>query len=201
MSRSGMRAKEVDHIWVSLYSPQVGEESAERLTADDRQRIARGVAAITQGLSEAAAAGRGSASVCESTEEPGGLPVLQDVDELFGRLADACGAVCFRRHSGLQPVRMQHQQRAALDSGRQDCGTVEGWAYGAKLAGGGVGSEKVARRWRGAGSVAGHSFCGRAGFAGSNYSTGRGRGRMSCRQSAEVLRFAQDDKLKISVLI
>src|ERR1700740_3458214 len=31
---------EVDHIWVSLYSPQVGEESAERLTPEDRQRIA-----------------------------------------------------------------------------------------------------------------------------------------------------------------
>jgi len=33
--------KEVDHIWVSLYSPQVGEESAERLMAADRERIAR----------------------------------------------------------------------------------------------------------------------------------------------------------------
>lgn len=31
---------EVDHIWVSLYSPQVGEESPERLTEADRQRIA-----------------------------------------------------------------------------------------------------------------------------------------------------------------
>jgi len=33
--------EEVDHIWVSLYSPQTGEESAERLTAADRERIAR----------------------------------------------------------------------------------------------------------------------------------------------------------------
>jgi len=32
---------EVDHIWVSLYSPQIGEESAERLTAEDRERVAR----------------------------------------------------------------------------------------------------------------------------------------------------------------
>jgi MoaA/NifB/PqqE/SkfB family radical SAM enzyme len=32
---------EVDRIWVSLYSPQVGEESAERLTSEDRERIAR----------------------------------------------------------------------------------------------------------------------------------------------------------------
>lgn len=32
--------KEIDHIWVSLYSPQIGEESPERLTAADRERIA-----------------------------------------------------------------------------------------------------------------------------------------------------------------
>src|SRR5580658_10375744 len=28
---------EVDHIWVSLYSPQIGEESAERLTLENRE--------------------------------------------------------------------------------------------------------------------------------------------------------------------
>jgi organic radical activating enzyme len=32
---------EVDHIWVSLYSPQVGEESPERLLPEDRERIAK----------------------------------------------------------------------------------------------------------------------------------------------------------------
>ncbi len=31
---------EVDHIWVSLYSPQIGEESAERLMPEDRERVA-----------------------------------------------------------------------------------------------------------------------------------------------------------------
>ena len=32
---------EVDHIWVSLYTPQIGEESAEKLTPEDRQKVAR----------------------------------------------------------------------------------------------------------------------------------------------------------------
>ena len=32
---------EVDHIWVSLYTPQIGEESAEKLTIGDRQEVAR----------------------------------------------------------------------------------------------------------------------------------------------------------------
>jgi hypothetical protein len=31
---------EVDHIWVSLYTPQIGEESAERLTRRDREFVA-----------------------------------------------------------------------------------------------------------------------------------------------------------------
>jgi len=38
---------EVDHIWVSLYTPQVGEESPERLTPEDRQRIATELPALT----------------------------------------------------------------------------------------------------------------------------------------------------------
>jgi len=32
--------KDVDHIWVSLYSPQIGEESEERLAPADRERLA-----------------------------------------------------------------------------------------------------------------------------------------------------------------
>jgi len=32
---------EVDRIWVSLYTPQIGEESAEKLTPEDRQEVAR----------------------------------------------------------------------------------------------------------------------------------------------------------------
>ena len=31
---------EVDHIWISLYTPQMNEESPERLTPQDRQRVA-----------------------------------------------------------------------------------------------------------------------------------------------------------------
>jgi len=32
---------EVDRIWVSLYTPQIGEESAEKLTPEDREQVAR----------------------------------------------------------------------------------------------------------------------------------------------------------------
>src|ERR1700693_4943148 len=40
--------REVDHIWVSLYSPQIGEESAERLAAEDRERGASEFAPLRQ---------------------------------------------------------------------------------------------------------------------------------------------------------
>ena len=53
---------EVDRIWVSVYTPQIGEQSAEILTASDRVLLARGLPAlskqyrkllITEGLAEA----------------------------------------------------------------------------------------------------------------------------------------------------
>jgi MoaA/NifB/PqqE/SkfB family radical SAM enzyme len=37
---------EVNRIWVSLYSPQMGEESSERLLPEDRERIARDLPAL-----------------------------------------------------------------------------------------------------------------------------------------------------------
>ena len=33
--------EEVDRVWVSIYTPQVGEQSAEMLTAEDRELVAR----------------------------------------------------------------------------------------------------------------------------------------------------------------
>jgi MoaA/NifB/PqqE/SkfB family radical SAM enzyme len=39
---------EVDRIWVSLYSPQIGEQSAEKLSLEDRQEVARQLPAIAR---------------------------------------------------------------------------------------------------------------------------------------------------------
>ncbi len=43
---------EVDHIWVSLYSPQIGEDSPERLLPEDRERIARELPALRKRYSK-----------------------------------------------------------------------------------------------------------------------------------------------------
>jgi MoaA/NifB/PqqE/SkfB family radical SAM enzyme len=40
--------QEVKQIWVSLYTPQLGEESAERLTPEDRQEVARVLPALAR---------------------------------------------------------------------------------------------------------------------------------------------------------
>jgi MoaA/NifB/PqqE/SkfB family radical SAM enzyme len=39
---------EVDHIWISLYTPQIGEKSAEMLTQEDRSRVAVELPALRQ---------------------------------------------------------------------------------------------------------------------------------------------------------
>jgi len=39
---------EVDRIWVSLYTPQIGEESAEKLTSENRQEIALTLPALAR---------------------------------------------------------------------------------------------------------------------------------------------------------
>ena len=55
---------EVHRIWVSLYSPQRGEESAERLSPAKRERIGAGAAAVERALSQAAHAGRAMRRRC-----------------------------------------------------------------------------------------------------------------------------------------
>ncbi len=39
---------EVDRIWVSVYSPQIGEQSAEKLTPQDRETLARQLPALAK---------------------------------------------------------------------------------------------------------------------------------------------------------
>ena len=137
---------EVDHIWVSLYSPQMGEESPERLMPDDRERIAKELPPLREEISETADPGRHGSRLCESAAESAELPVLQDVIQLLGRSGKPRGALRLRWNSGLQPVRMQHQQRPALDSGRENCRTAPRRARRDNFAGRRRGGEPDARQ-------------------------------------------------------
>src|SRR5580692_9543432 len=81
------------------------------------------IAATAEEISETADPRGHGSRLCESAVESGELPVLQDVSQLLGRSGKPRGALRLRRNPGLQPVWMQHQQRPALDSRRENCRT------------------------------------------------------------------------------
>lgn len=78
-------------------------------------------------LCKAADAGGNGTGVREAAHISEGLPILEAVDELFRGPAHSGRALCFRWKSRLQPVRLQHQQRAALGSRGETDGAIEGW--------------------------------------------------------------------------
>ena len=44
----------MNRIWVSVYTPQIGEQSPEMLTPEDRSALARAIAAVGEAVPEAA---------------------------------------------------------------------------------------------------------------------------------------------------
>jgi hypothetical protein len=99
--------EEVHRIWMSVYTPQRGEQSAERLTVEDRHRLAEAIPGLDQG--------RDGARHFEPAVQPQRLLVCAGVGQLHGRSAHARPALRIRRRSGLLGVRLRHQLRAALD--------------------------------------------------------------------------------------
>ncbi len=137
---------EVDHIWVSLYSPQIGEESAERLTVADRERIARELPELRKTYRKLL--------LPEGMARAFVKPPKNPEDCLFSKMslnfsADLRTQVepcVFGGTPDCQPVRMQHQQRAALDSRCKDCWSSEGWSHGTHFARGWIGDAETPRR-------------------------------------------------------
>ena len=56
---SGRRDPEVEKIWVSLYTPQIGEVSDERLRPADRERVVADLMALRAALSRSCAMPKG----------------------------------------------------------------------------------------------------------------------------------------------
>jgi organic radical activating enzyme len=125
---------EVDHIWVSLYSPQMDEESPGAPDCGRSRTRCERIAAFAEDVSEAADYGRRGSRLRQPALESAELPVFQDVGELLRRSQKPRGTLCLRRKPGLQPVRMQHQQCTALDSERENCRAAPCRAHGDRLA-------------------------------------------------------------------
>ncbi len=99
---------EVNRIWFSVYTPQRNESTPEMLLPDDRLRLARQLPAISRRFPKLMLPDGMARGFCGAAPEPGGVPLLEDVRQLHGRPENQRRALCFRRRSRLQPVRMLH---------------------------------------------------------------------------------------------
>ena len=152
---------EVDHIWVSLYSPQIGEESAERLTLGDRERVARELPQLRQAYPKLLLPeGMGRAFV-EPPRSPedclfSKMSVNYSADLrthvepcVFGGNPDCSQCGCsissalhwIRNERIAGPLKVGHLVRASLDVGsavgklRRDVEAPSRWARGIRFAG------------------------------------------------------------------
>ncbi len=113
---------EVDRIWVSLYTPQIGEESAEKLTVENRQEIARALPPLARKYPKFLMNDGIARAFLRPPEEPSRLSFCKNVRKLFRGFGDARRALRFRWYSQLRGMRMCGEQWPALDSHRQSCG-------------------------------------------------------------------------------
>ena len=133
---------EVQHIWVSLYTPQRGETSPEMLSQAQREFVARELPRL-RGKYRKLLTPEGYASgAAASTSVAGGLHVFAFVEELLGGFADACGAVRIWRRSRLLAVRLLSERGGTLGERDAGCGAAEGEASAAWI------DATLARVWR-----------------------------------------------------
>ena len=88
---------EVEKIWVSLYTPQIGEVSDERLRPVDRERVVADLLALRLRYPEAGAAERADRRLRQSARVARRVRLRQDDDDDFRRPDDADHAVPVRR--------------------------------------------------------------------------------------------------------
>ena len=106
---------EVNHIWVSLYSPQTGEQSAERLTAEDRERIARELPQLQTVYRKLLIPHVMARAFLKPPKSPDDCVFAKMSTNYSADLRSQVEPCVFWRESGLQPVRVQHQRRTTLD--------------------------------------------------------------------------------------
>ena len=119
--------EEVHRIWMSVYTPQRGEQSAERLTLEDRKRLAEAIPELATKYPKFLIKSGMARAILSPPSSPDGMRLCARVGELHGRPAHARRAVRVRRRSGLLGMRLRHQLRAALDherKGRPDRGAA-----------------------------------------------------------------------------
>ena len=102
--------EEVHRIWMSVYTPQRGEQSAERLTLEDRARLAEAIPGLARKYPKFLIKSGMARAILESAPEPrGSAPSLECRRTTRPTCARASTPVRVRRRSGLLGMRLRHQ--------------------------------------------------------------------------------------------
>ena len=102
---------EVEKIWMSLYTPQIGEVSDERLRPADRERVVADLLALRLKLSEAGAAEGPPRRLRRTRRSPRRMRLRADDRDHLRRSDDADHAVPVRRRARLQQLRLHRVGR------------------------------------------------------------------------------------------
>ncbi len=111
--------EEVHRIWMSVYTPQRGEQSAERLTCGRPQTAGRSHSRTGPEISQVSDQIGNGAGHPEPAVQPRAMHLCAGFGELHSRSAHAREALCVWRRSGLFGMRLRHQLRTALDHERK----------------------------------------------------------------------------------
>ncbi len=112
---------EVNRIWVSVYTPQIGEQSVETLTPDDRAAVARQLPDLAKRYPKLLFRRRPCSGIPSAAGESFRLRVRENVDQLLSGPEEPRRTLRLRRHARLLAVRMRDQHRPALGQGHQVC--------------------------------------------------------------------------------
>ena len=120
----------VSQIWISLYTPQVGEVSTERLTKADRQKVVDRPARVSVEVPETARARGAARCLCPAARVAGRLHLREDHGVCVGKFRKADHAVPVRRQPRLHELRVpcicgtcgrRPPQAAGRHPGRHSC--------------------------------------------------------------------------------
>ena len=113
-------------MWVSLYTPQIGELSTERLTKADRTQVVADLRRLRSQVLQAADAGRDAERLCRPAEVARRLHLRADHRVLLVGPREEDHALPVRRQPGLLAVRLHRlgrpgSHRTAPSEGRIAC--------------------------------------------------------------------------------
>ena len=111
---------EVNRIWVSVYTPQIGEQSPEMLTPENRIALAAQLPPLAKRYKKLLFNEGLAKAFLKPPSKSRRLRLRQTLGKLFRRSRNARRTLRLRRHSRLLAMRLRHQHRPALGPRRKN---------------------------------------------------------------------------------